>query len=162
MPILGTAWLPRKIARLLYDAGWKDAVNLLKMGCTVLAESGGYPLAYNYNDPAKGGNGSVDWGMFMLNDGNTGGKAPVVVDGRPEPTPGGSKSLATRQTFAHMALEPTTAVTHAREMYEARGFEPWYGYHNPFTNTYAWKAHIGTFASGIGNMLKEMFGVKIA
>jgi hypothetical protein len=162
MPVLGRKWLPREIARLLYDTGWKDAVNLLKMTCTTLAESGGYEWAYHYNDPKDGGNGSTDWGMFELNDGNVGGKAPIVgSDGKPKPVAGGSKSLATVQAFATKALDPNEAVKTARSMYEARGFEPWYGYFNPFNNTSPWKAHIKQAAAGIGNMLDTMFGVPL-
>lgn len=162
MAILGSKWLPRKIARLLYDTGWKDADNLLQMIGTVLAESGGYEWAFHWNDPKDGGNGSTDWGMFQLNDGNVGGSAPTVgSDGKPIPSHGGKRAHADLVTFANKALDPTTAAGLARSMYESRGFEPWYGHYNPFTKVYAWKSHLDTAAGAIANMLREMYGEKV-
>src|SRR5215471_15741609 len=100
-------WEYRDVIGLLYDNGWHDVENLVQMACTVDAESGCFPHAWHWNDPMDGGNGSTDWGMFQLNDGNSGGSAPSVS----------SSGLPMATTQAQRdALDPAKAVVKARSM----------------------------------------------
>jgi hypothetical protein len=146
--------LGRDVARLLYDAGWVQVTNLVRMLCTVWAESNLYDHAWHYNSPNEGGDGSTDWGIFQLNDGNKGGKTPISgPDGLPRPVAGGSKPLAEVQAFADMACDPVEAVKHARAMYETRGFQPWAAY-----NSGAWKKYGPQATYAIRNMLHVFFG----
>jgi hypothetical protein len=142
--------LPRDAARLLYDAGWVQVENLTKMLCTVLAESSLFPAAWHWNDPKDGGDGSTDWGIFQLNDGNKGGVAPQVINGMPVP-------VAKVKAFAEAALDPERAVLKARALYDARGFQPWAAY-----NRGAWKSYGPTATAGIRNMLHVLNGWPLA
>jgi hypothetical protein len=160
MPLSGTPLVPRKVARALYDAGWLNVVNLLKMLATMLAESDLYTHAWHYNDPhdpENPGDGSTDWGPFQLNDGNKGGKSPVLdAEGMPHPVAGGIKTLAEVQAFAAKACNLETAMPVARDLYERRAFQPWAAY-----NSGAWKKRIPVASYAIRNMLHEMFGVPL-
>lgn len=120
--LLGRIWEPREIALLLTKAGWVNVFNLAKMVATVLAESLGYEHAFHWNDPAEGGDGSVDWGLFEMNDGNKGGKAPSK-DGTPQP--GGIKSVEQVLAFRDRAWTPELAAQDAYDLYDRRGFQPW-------------------------------------
>lgn len=156
MPLAGERILARKAARLMFDAGWTGAENLEKMLATAAAESDLYAGAYHFNE---GGPmpGSTDWGMYQLNDGNIGGKPPVIgADGLPHPVAGGSKSLAELENFAAMALDPEQATHYAREMFVARGFQPWVAY-----NSGAWRNKIALATLGVCNMFREMWGVPL-
>lgn len=158
MPLSGTPLVPRKVARALYDAGWLNVVNLLKMLATMLAESDLYTHAWHYNAPAEGGDGSTDWGPFQLNDGNKGGKSPILdAEGMPQPQPGGIKTLAEVKAFRDMACDLDRAMPVARDLYERRSFQPWAAY-----NSGSWKRRIPVASYAIRNMLHEMFGVPLA
>jgi hypothetical protein len=157
MPLGTETILARDAARLLFDEGWVNVENLTKMLCTVIAESSLYVNAWQWNDPAKGGDGSTDVGLFQLNDGNKGGNPPTVVDGKPVPSPGGSKSLADRQRFYAIALDPKQATGYARALYVVRQFQPWVAY-----NSGAWKKHGPTATYAIRNMLHVYFGWPLA
>jgi hypothetical protein len=133
------------VLALLYDAGWHDADNLLQMGCTVDAESGCYPHAWHWNSPAEGGNGSTDWGMFQLNDGNTGGHAPKL-DANLNP-------IATT-AFQKSALDPAQAAVTARKLYVARGFEPWFGHAK-------WQNYAPAMTRALCNWLREKYGIAL-
>jgi hypothetical protein len=140
----------------MFDAGWIGAENLVKILATAAAESDLYTGAFHYNE---GGPmpGSTDWGPYQLNDGNIGGKPPVIgADGMPHPVAGGSKSLAEVQAFAKMACDPVEATKHARAMFEARGFQPWVAY-----NSGAWKNKIALATLGVCNMFREMWGAPL-
>jgi hypothetical protein len=159
MPLAGTPLVPRKVARALYDAGWLNAVNLLKMLATMLAESQLCSHAWHYNSPMDSppGDGSTDWGPFQLNDGNKGGRTPISgPDGLPVPQEGGSKSLADVLKFRDMACNLDHAMPVARDLYERRAFQPWAAF-----NSGAWKKYIPTASYAIRNMLHEMFGVPL-
>jgi hypothetical protein len=146
MPLGAQArWRERDVIDLLYVNGWKDADNLTKMACTVDAESGCYPHAFHWNSPDEKGNGSTDWGMFQLNDGNAGGQAPkTTADGDPIPT----------TQFQKDALDPKTAVVKARAMYKERGFDPWYGYAK-------WKNYAPAMTRALCNWLREKYGIPL-
>jgi hypothetical protein len=145
-------WSPRRVSRLLFDNDWRDIENLLEMTCTCAAESGLYPHAWHWNDPADGGNGSTDWGMFQLNDGNIGGSKPDVdSNGKPIPD-------AKVADFAAIALDPEQAVLKARSLYKARGFQPWYGHTQP-DGSEPWKNYIPEVTRGMCNMLRELHGL---
>jgi hypothetical protein len=150
--------LPRDAARLLYDNGWLNVENLCKMLCTVFAESSLWSHAWHYNDPKDGGDGSTDWGIFQLNDGNHGGKSPVSgPDGLPRPIAGGVKTLAAVEAFAKVACDPEQAVLKARALYDDRGFQPWAAY-----NSGAWKKYGPDATYAIRNMLHVINGWPLA
>jgi hypothetical protein len=96
--LAGRRWLPRELAKLLWDNGWRDK-NLIEMIATLLQESEGYQEAVGGPNP----NGSYDYGIFQLNSAN-----PRV-----------SKELA---------FDPYRAVKIARDLFLERGFQPWYGH----------------------------------
>lgn len=154
MPLAGHRILSRRITKRLYEGGWTTAENLMKMVAIVLAESAGYEHAWNYNDPEDGGDGSVDLGLFMLNDGNRGGNPPHVDStGKPYPSEGGIKSVAEREEFYAMALNATEAQVVARDLYVRRSFQPWAAYNNG-----AWERHIEQATIGLCNYFREKFG----
>lgn len=127
------------------------------MAATTLAESNGYTHAYHYNDPADGGDGSCDWGIYQLNDQNHGGLAPVLgADGLPHPVEGGSKTLAELEEFVAMACDPDDATVRARAMYESRGFQPWAAY-----NSGAWQRQIEAASLGVCNFWRERYGLPL-
>lgn len=163
MPLAGTPLLPRKVARILLDLGWTNVENLALMLATFMAESNLYTQAYHYNAPADGGDGSTDWGPCQLNDGNKGGLPPKVVDGKPVPQAGGSKSVADLDAFVAMATDPERCFAHAREMYDERGFQPWYaGPHYVHAAGTGWKKWYPAAVGGVRNMLLEKNGYPIA
>lgn len=159
MPLAGRQMLPREAARLMYEAGWSDAVNLMKMVATADAESDLYVAAWHWNDPAENGDGSTDWGYLQLNDGNKGGSRP---DENGQPVQGGSKSLQEILAFRALAVDPVQATARGRTMYVQRGFQPWAAYVNG-----AWKAldkngeaiHILRASRGVCNYLRDRYGV---
>lgn len=148
------AWTRRNVVALLFNNGWVNVDNLLKMACTVEAESSSHPHAWHFNDPADGGNGTVDWGMFQLNDNLKGQPAPQRdVNGMAIPD---SRVAA----FVAEALDPAQAVLRARAMYVDRGFSPWYGFRQP-NGTEPWRNHITVMSLAICNFLREKYGVPL-
>jgi hypothetical protein len=138
-------WRERDVIKMLYAAGWQDADKLLQMACTVDAESGCYPHAWHWNSPTEGGDGSCDWGMFQLNDGNKGGTAPQLdTNGDP----------ITSTQFQKDALTPGVAVVTARGMYKERGFQPWYGYAK-------WKNYAPAMTRALCNWLREKYNIPL-
>lgn len=135
----------RAVIALLYEHAWHDADNLLQMACTVNAESGCFPHAWHWNSPAEGGNGSTDWGLFQLNDGNAGGSAPkLTANGDPIPV----------TQFQKDALDPAKAVLKARELYNARGFQPWFGHAK-------WLNYAPPMTRALANWLREKYGIPL-
>lgn len=135
----------RDVIALLYGHGWHDAENLLKMACTVDAESGCFPHAWHWNGPADGGDGSTDWGLFQLNDGNRGGVAPIL-DAHGDPIPAND--------FEKAALDPNQAVVKARNLYDARGFQPWFGFAK-------WQNYAPAMTRALCNWLREKYGIPL-
>lgn len=131
MPLNGRQMKPREVAKLLFEAGWVQAENLMKMLATAYAESNLYTEAYHHND-----NGSTDWGYLQLND--------------------GKKTGGTLDDFKEMAFDPVRATAYARGLYEARGFQPWVAY-----NTGAYKQYVAQSTMGIANFLREKYGVPL-
>ncbi len=111
--IFGDLWLPRNLAGLLYNNGWKDAVANVEMNATVFAESGRYEAAVG----KVNSNGSQDWGMFQLNNRHW--------------SFFGYKS---QEDFFVACCTAPVAVVHARALFEAdrkaggTGFGPWFGH----------------------------------
>ena len=141
MPVNGSPMIKRDLVAFLYEHGWHDADNLLQMACTVDAESGCYPIAWHWNDPHAGGDGSTDWGLFQLNDSNKGGSSPAV-DSAGNPVP-----AANVAAFAKAALDPAQAVVKARALYNDRGFEPWFGHAR-------WKNYAPAMTRALANWLR--------
>jgi hypothetical protein len=142
MPLAGVQWKPRDVAELLWNHGWTDAVNLTIMVAIVSAESLRFAGAWHYNDPADNppGDGSTDWGMFQLNDGNKHGntKTPEEVE-----------------AFKVIAFDPNQAVVRARALYDARHFQPWAAYGNE-----AYKKFLHDATLGVDNFLAKHFDLK--
>jgi len=148
MAFTGTRMVDRDVIALLYANAWHDADNLLQMVCTVDAESGFYPVAWHWNDPKDGGDGSTDWGLFQLNDGNKGGSAPKTDrTGKPIPV------LKVRD-FATAALDPAQAVVKARALYNERGFDPWFGHQK-------WQNYAPANTRALCNWLREKYGIPL-
>lgn len=131
MPLSGRQMKPREVAKLMFDAGWVQAENLLKMLCTAYAESNLYTEAFHVND-----NNTTDWGYLQLNDGGRTGQA--------------------LEDFKAMAFDPFLATAHAREMYLTRSFQPWVAF-----NTGAWQTFIPQGTLGIANFLRERYDVPL-
>lgn len=125
MPLLGQQWKNRDVLRLLWDNYWHDANTLMTMGAVLYAEANNYDQAWHWNDPNEGHDGSTDWGMFQLNDGNKGGVSP---DENGNPQPGGLRTVEQVLVFRDMAWDPYTAAPYARKLFVARGFQPWAAY----------------------------------
>lgn len=138
-------WEYRDVIKLLFDGGWENADNLLQMGCTVSAESRCYPHAWHWNDPAQGGDGSTDWGIFQLNDGASGGHAPRLASN-------GDPIAAT--DFQKAALDPAQAVVKARSLFKVRGFEPWVGHSK-------WQNYAPAMTRALCNWLRVKYGIPI-
>jgi len=130
MPLEGKRWLPRDIAKLLWDAGWLNAQNLAIMVAVTLAESAGFEEAWNLN-----ADGSHDWGLFQLNDQKKTGQA--------------------LEDFKAKALDPAQAVLIARELYDNRQFQPWAAYKNQ-----SYKQFLPSGCYAVMNMLREEFGLQ--
>lgn len=136
MPLEGKQLLPREVALLLWNAGWTNADNLMIMLATSMAESALFTQAWNFNPPTERmPNGSYDWGLYQLND--------------------GGKTGAEQASFKIMAFDPVKATAKAREMYDARKFQPWYAYTNG-----SWEKFIIQATTGVANMLRLKHDVK--
>lgn len=131
MPIGGVKLTHEDAARMLYNAGWHDAINLTVMVATAEAESGLYTEAYHVND-----NGTTDWGFLQLNDGGLTGQA--LAD------------------FKKMAFDPNTAAIHGRALYNSRGFQPWVAH-----ETGAYLKYIAPSTRGVMNFVRNVYGIAI-
>lgn len=151
MPLLGTQWLARDVCRLLWDNHWRDANVLATMVAVLKAEAQFYEHAFHYNDPADGYDGSTDWGMFELNDGNKGGQSP---DSQGNPQPGGTRPIADVIAFRDKAWDPYQATPIARQMFVNRQFQPWAAYGNG-----AYKQYVKNGCIAVCNMLAVLNGL---
>jgi hypothetical protein len=133
--------LPRELARLNYEHGWKDANNLLISVSVEIAEGNGYTEAVHINDDAvldAEGNvitpASEDWGLWQINN-------------RAHP------SVTKAQAF-----DPAWATRFARQLYADTGnsFRAWAAYNNG-----AWKGEraLGYALDGVRNYLAVKHGV---
>jgi len=138
-------WAYHDVIDLLYRHGWHDAQKLVEMACTVDAESGCFPHAWHWNDPELGGDGSTDWGMFQHNDGNKGGQPPTVG-------PNGAPTAVTQ--FQKDALDPEKAANRARDLYNSRGFQPWFGHAK-------WMNYAPAMTRALANWLRDIWGIDL-
>jgi hypothetical protein len=137
------------MAKRMFAAGWTQAENLMIMLAIANSESRLYTHTWHYNP-----NGSCDIGPYQLNDGNVGGLPPIIdAEGYPHPSEGGSVPLSEREVFWTMATNADAATAHAREMYVARGFQPWAAYNNG-----GWEGSIEIATLGCCNWLREKYG----
>lgn len=98
MALAGERLSPRAIARLCWDAGWRDE-NLITAVCIVLQESAGFTEATHENN-----DGSMDNGLWQINN-----KAhPNVTQA--------------------VAFDPAAATKVARALYKDQKFRPWAAY----------------------------------
>lgn len=136
----GKQWLPRDVAKLLYDTGWKEPRNLALMVATVGGESDYYSEAEGDQHP----DGTIDEGMFQLSS--------IHMQAW------GFDSLA---SFKTMAYDPTKAVSYARTLWETdkmnggTGFGPWYAFSDG-----GYKRHLKGAIIGVANMLLVMEGLE--
>jgi hypothetical protein len=137
MPLEGPQLLPREIAKLLWDGGWRDADNIMIMAAIVQAESALFVRAWNFNPPTSSSpKGSYDWGLYQLNDGGVTGNE--------------------QETFKAIAFDPVLATKQARKLYEARKFQPWVAYANG-----SYKKFIPQATKGVANMLRLKHDIKV-
>jgi hypothetical protein len=129
--LLGKQWQPRDLAKLCYDNGWTEAVNLVTIIAVCLSESQGYQGAYNDNKDADGNVLSRDCGLFQIN-------IPALKIGSDEE----------KKLFA----DPDYNVQRARTLFEARGFDPWYAYK---LNVYLRDSYIKRAVRGVGNFIGD-------
>jgi hypothetical protein len=129
MPLAGRQMSKKEVAKLMYDAGWTDAINLPKMIAVAYAESNLYTEAYHVND-----DGTTDWGYLQLND-------------------QGVTGLELAQ-FKEMALDPVRATAFARSLWKTRGFQPWVAY-----NSGSYREFIPAANVGVGNLVREKVGL---
>ncbi len=111
-PLLaGEQLSPTHIAQLLRDAGFPHAV-IPKMVCTAKYESSFFTRATNTNR-----NGSVDYGLFQIND-------RIWLH-------------ACGVTRAEL-MDPATNAACAKQVYDSGGLNSWYGYqkHRGTCNAY--------------------------
>ena len=131
----GLQWQARDLAKLLYDGGWKEPVNLVTMLAVLLSESQGYQGAVNDNLDAAGAIKSRDCGLLQIN-------IPASKIGTDEEQ--------------RLFDDPEYNVARGRALYTTktatgiRGFQPWYGYtkHVYLRDTYVKRA-----SRGVGNFL---------
>jgi len=124
--LYGKQWQPRDLARIHYEAGFTDAMDLVVMLCVCLSESQGYDYAINVNKPNKNGIIYEDRGIDQLSS-----QHAEITD--------------------EEAYDPPLAAEAAFVLYKARkragqsGFEDWYGFLNGIYlhDTYLQRAVIG-------------------
>jgi len=115
MPVSGTRMQERDVAALCYDAGWRD-LHLIEAVAVCLSESGGYPHAWHDNLADDGSVKSRDVGLFQIN---------IPAD-----------QIGT-DSESHL-YDPVFNVSVARDYYERRGWQPWYGYTNGYAMATEW------------------------
>lgn len=127
----GPHLLPREIAKLTYEAGWKDAEKLLIAVSVCIAESNGYVRARHNN-----ADGSIDRGLWQINN------------------------LAHPGVSDSEADNPVWATRYARQLYESRGhtFNAWAAYTN---GAWKGERALGHAFDGVANFLREKYGYPV-
>lgn len=136
MALAGRRWLPREIAELLWENGWRDK-NLIIMVAVVLQESEGYSEATNLNPATATRPASEDWGMVMLNS-------------------LGAESWGFTKASA---FDPPKAVKVARAMFDKRQFQPWAAFNS---GRYLERDYMQRAIDGVRNMWRARYGIGIA
>lgn len=136
MALAGTKLLGRDVARLAYNAGWRDK-NLILAVAIAHAESSLYTRAENDNNP----DGSIDRGIFQVNSAWIG----RVVDG---------KTIITADNL----FDPAFNAHVAHMIYKGRSytFDPWVAY-----TSGAYEEHLDAAIGNVGNMWRTEFGIPI-
>jgi len=131
--LFGKLWLPREVSKLLYDNGWTDAENNVKMNATVYSESGRYAAAVG----SVNSDGSQDWGMFQLNN-----RHYLLFGYKDE------------QSFYDDCIIPERAAPLARKLWKidlkngGTGFGPWFGFGSD-----NYKKGLPSSCGGLANMV---------
>jgi Lysozyme like domain len=128
--LLGTQLQPRDIAKLAYDAGIKDAEELVTSVAVCLAESQGYDEAFNDNFDAAGDTISRDVGLWQIN-------IPASEIGTPV------------ETALHDHVANATAMA---KLHAARGWQPWVAFD---TTAYLHDSYLGRAVRGVANFLGD-------
>lgn len=124
MPYAGPTLLPREVAALLHDTGWRDE-NLIKMTATILGESNGSVGAWHDNFDKAGSLVSRDCGLGQVS-------IPAVKVGTNEET--------------RLRTDPLYNLQRCRELWEApwpsptgiRMFQPWVAYRSGWATFAEW------------------------
>jgi hypothetical protein len=103
--LAGKQLQPSEIAALCYKHGWRDK-NLIIAVAVCLSESDGYIEAYNSNLDDEGNVLSKDIGLFQIN-------IPASKVG---------------SSYEKRLFDPENNLRAARDLFDRRGFQPWYGY----------------------------------
>jgi hypothetical protein len=136
MSLGGTKLLGRDVAKLAYQAGWRDK-NLILAVAIAHAESSLYTRAENDQNP----NGSVDRGLWQINSVHLG----QVVNGQ--------------TVTAENLFDPAFNATVAHDLiYKGRSytFNAWAAYSNG-----AYKQYLDMAITNVGNMWRVAFEIPI-
>jgi hypothetical protein len=154
----GAQLTPFQAAQRLYRAGFEDAVELATIAAVIRAESGWYLKAWHHNVQRDGAGGidrdpegrlvvtSTDLGFIQRNVEHTPWKHVADDD---------SQAFVDELFAAHPDLaraDKSAAV--ARQLFEARGFQPWYAYSNG-----SYERHLGRAVLAVGNFLAVELGL---
>src|SRR6185312_7194073 len=103
MPLEGKQLLPREVAALARDHGWRDSENWPVIVAVCFAESAGYDRAFHDNP-----DGTRDVGLLQIN-------IPQAKIGT---------------QFEEDLYDHDNNFAAGRKLYEARGFQPWVAHAN--------------------------------
>lgn len=171
--LAGKQWQPRDLAALCYEAGWTETLNLVTAIAVCLSESQGYQEAQNDNkslitevDPGQVVANIETYERFTVLDPPTG--RVRLSDGSIVNYPKTVKVITSRDVGLfqinipaakigsdeedRLFVEPHYNVERARQLFEARGFQPWYGY---TLEVYLRDTYIKRAVRGVGNFMGD-------
>jgi len=143
-----------KIAKLCYDHGWKDPLELVTVVAIVLSESAGFVHAHCDNLDDQGRVTSRDCGLFQIN-------VPFAVPDDPPvkaEVRSGSKVGRAAKWGSQFELEENFRA--ARSLYERRGFQPWHGFTGGIALGEGYRGrYVQRAVRGVANFLAKEIGV---
>jgi len=171
--LAGKQFQPRDLAALCYAHGWTEAINLVTVVAVCLSESQGYQRAQNDNklaisdckagqvvrnveteepytvvDPAKG--------VLQYADGTTDTFPPEVEVVTSRDVGLFQINIPAEKIFSaeetRLFDDVDYNIDRARDLFDARGFQPWYGYTK---NVYTRDNYIRRASRGVGNFLAD-------
>lgn len=136
MSLAGTKLLGRDVAKLAYQAGWRDK-NLLLAVAIAHAESSLYTKAYNDQNP----DGSIDRGLWQINSVHLG------------ETVNGTKITETNLFDPAFNAEVAHDLVYKNRSYT---FNAWAAY-----TSGAYEQYLDMAITNVGNMWRVQFGIPI-
>ena len=168
----GKQWQPRDLSKLCYEHGFTGALTLVTAVAVCLSESQGFDRAINDNKKtiAETSKGDVvrnvetlelytvvdpTQGILMYADGST-DAFPTTVEVITSRDVGLFQINIPARTITMVGetqlYDPDTNVSRAFALWQARGFQPWYGY---TLNVYTRDTYIKRAARGVGNFFAD-------